>query len=150
MVAKPREPTLWESVAIPQLNKQMSIGIDSTCSVFTAECIALLEAMKIVMEYSNYRFLIISNSLSALKSLSNPKINISTNKYLVDIKAMYNKWLKNNSTYQSINFIWVPAHKGIIDNKKADQLAKQAMISVNDTDYRIPFTDYREFIKGKI
>lgn len=43
-----------------------------------------------------------------------------------------------------------PAHEGINGNEKADQLAKQATLLDNDSEYCIPFTDYRDFIRGKI
>lgn len=123
-------------------------SITNTSSVFTAECIALNDALDIALLNSDHHFKIFSDSLSALFCLQNPKIDIKINRYIFEIKKKYNEF-KQKSTNSNIELLWISSHIDILGNEKADILAKTATKAQPDNCIFIPFTDFRESLKYK-
>lgn len=41
----------------------------------------------------------------------------------------------------SLSLVWIPAHKGILGNERADQVAKNASVSGFRQSFRLPATD---------
>ena len=60
--------------------------MNSKASVYTAECVAIDDALDIAKQNPDCNFLIFSDSLSALQALKSNKISISTNQYIYSIK----------------------------------------------------------------
>ena len=120
------------------LSIEISKTIDRFASIFTAECVVLVEAMNIVNEHSDTNFTIFMDSLSVLESLQNVKINVKTNAYILKITETYNKISFRETNF--VNFVYVPAHIDIEGNERTDVLAKNATISENIQDTIIPFT----------
>lgn len=133
----------------PNLDIKISKSIDHISSVYTAECLALSEAMGIASSQVDTNILIFSDSLSALMSLQNPKLNIKVNPYIHKTRDMYLRCIeqfeKNN---KQINLYWIPAHTGIEGNEEVDALAKSATEDEPDSTC-LPFTDFRELSKMK-
>ena len=65
----------------PQLNIRKK-SIHSKASVYTAEYVAIDDALDIVKQNPYYNFLIFPDSLSTLQALKSNKIKISTNQYI--------------------------------------------------------------------
>ncbi|XP_058807568.1 uncharacterized protein LOC131673537 [Phymastichus coffea] len=130
-------------------NKFIVRSIDKVASIFTAECLAINDAVDIALEYPNQRCFIFSDSLSALLSLKNYKNNVKTNPLLLEIREKIYEFQKKAHKDCEIVLVWIPAHLGINGNEKADQLAKEAANSASTDIYKIPFTDFKEIAKKK-
>jgi len=94
---------------------------DTFTSIYTAELEAISLALEFIERSSATRFLVISDSLSALQSISSYKLDFPQ---VVNIKEKCHYLL---SSGKRIVFLWVPGHVGILGNEKADQAAKNAL-----------------------
>lgn len=95
--------------------------LDDSASIFTAESTAIDMALDSVEKSSAQKFLILSDSLSCLKSLSrfenpDPRVRLLSEK----IHTL-------SSDRKEIAFLWIPSHIGIQGNEKVDKLAKDAL-----------------------
>lgn len=74
------------------------------------------------------------SALQALQNRSNKK-----NNYLVsDLKSIL---YKAQNLGLHITLFWIPAHKGIIGNERADEIAKEAANNGTKIKFKIPHTD---------
>ena len=109
----------------PNLNKSITSSIVKFASVFTAECIAINDAVKLALTRPNENVDIFTDSLSALQTLENTKLNVKINPYILEIKNNIDKFVLNTKNNSTIKLYWIPAHKGINGNEVADALAKE-------------------------
>lgn len=130
-----------------ELNISIKRSIPITASVFTAECIALNDALDISLRNTENNIQIFTDSLSALLCLQNPKIDIKTNFYINEIKKKYNEFNRVTKNSSKIELFWIPSHTGIEGNEHADTIAKTATEAQPDKRIEIPFTDFRETYK---
>ena len=86
-------------------------------SILTAEALAIQKAIHIIKEMPNNSFNILTDSLSTLASIQNPKKNNEITNNIINLL---------NSTTKHITLTWIPSHTGIEGNEKADMMAKQA------------------------
>lgn len=107
----------------PEINKGIGFNINKNASIFTAEAAAILFALKHVKEHNqfNKEWVIVSDSMSVLTSLSSNKMNASTCYLIFSIKEL---WLELSLIGVKVDFVWVPSHKGISGNENADYLAR--------------------------
>ena len=108
----------------PSNKLHCSLSLPNFTSIFHAEQMAIFQALFYIKQnFQSGHFLLISDSLSALQSIStipsrvNPSLALSI---IHLIKSMF--------TIQ-IDFLWVPGHAGIINNEIADEIAKSARSS---------------------
>ncbi|XP_072152561.1 uncharacterized protein [Bemisia tabaci] len=106
-------------------------------SIFTAEMLAILEAIRYVQELSScnndtINYVICSDSLSSLRTL---KYNPTNHPFSMLIHDTVHSLLANG---HSTSFIWVPAHIGVLRNETADRAATEACSLQNITHH--PFT----------
>ena len=80
-------------------------------------------ALDLALTTNNDSFLIISDSLSALKILYSRKI---THHILADIHDKHTYLIR--SEMKNIIFVWVPSHVGIRGNEVVDRAAKAALL----------------------
>lgn len=132
----------------PQIDVHTKRKIDSSSSVYTAECVALNDALDIALDNSDRDIYIFTDSLSALQTLQSAKLNIKTNSHIFEIKQKYNEFKKRNANSHSITLYWIPAHKGIKGNDEADSLAKSAARSALIDSVKVPYTDFYEGFKS--
>ena len=106
-----------------QLNLSLSYRLPIQCSVFQAEVMAIKEALSWLKEniISCKDIRIFSDSQASLKSLA----SVSTNSRTVhDCQSS----LKEMTEQFNIHLIWVPGHRDIPGNCKADELAKNGTL----------------------
>ena len=82
---------------------------------------------------------IFSDSLSVLQSLHNRHIE---NPLLLDVLLKHNKLAELNN----IVFCWLPSHVGIKGNQKEADIAAKSALTLNISDLKIPFTDFKPSI----
>merc|ERR1712055_429535 len=110
-------------------------------SVFSAELFAILKSLRYVKNSADSKFVIFSDSLSAIESIKNNKnknaLNIKINQILGSI---YDK---------SIVFEWVPSHCSIPGNELADKAAKEA--TEERYIHRLPLNvaEFNSIVNGK-
>ena len=113
---------------IPSLSFSSSFSLPSFSSIFLAEQMAILHSLNYIKNnFSNGTFLIISDSLSALQSISTLP-SYAKNTLALSIIALYN-FLTQLKFH--INFLWIPSHSDIRNNDLADYHAKAARTSPN-------------------
>lgn len=105
-------------------------------SVFTAECLGIVKALEYVLSFKLSKVLIMSDSMSALKTLLRYPFKSKSHFPLIieARKKLYSCVLKGFS----VTFVWIPSHCGIKGNERADRLANEA-IACGDL---YPFKNY--------
>ncbi|XP_066906470.1 uncharacterized protein [Halyomorpha halys] len=91
------------------------------CSVYTAELHAIASALHFCFSITQKTIVIISDSLSSLKSLRNM---YPEHPLIIRIQSFL---LKLSQQGKSIIFIWAPSHTGIVGNELADKAAREAL-----------------------
>lgn len=101
--------------------KPFQLRLPDGGSIYTAELQAILLALKHCLQSTHSKFLLLSDSLSALQTIHSRKI---THPLLADIQELHSKLVLDGKT---LVFIWVPSHVGIIGNETVDAAAKAAL-----------------------
>ena len=91
-------------------------------SVYSAELNGFILAFDLVEEVDWDKFVIFSDSLSALQSIANNKWKHP----LVQTVLERNHYI-HSSTRKKVVFCWIPSHVGIKGNEMADRKAKEAL-----------------------
>jgi ribonuclease HI len=108
------------SVVVPSKNLVDSASLPFLTSIFSAELIAIILALKLIRFLPEDHITIYSDSFSALQAIRsfNPR-----HPYVKEIQ----QWLyKTHNFYKKyISFCWSPGHVGIGGNERADCVAKQ-------------------------
>jgi len=126
-------------IVIIKSNSQASLKLPSTCSIYTAEALTILLAIKYINKKENQKHIILSDSFSSLISVKN-KFNLS------DIAIQIQNILEEaNQKNNNIIIIWIPGHIGIISNERVDKQAK-LVISSPDSQY-INISSYSDIKK---
>lgn len=107
-------------------------------SIFSAEIMAIYLALKNLVNYHGYRFIIYTDSLSALLSLSHNFQNHPLIPYLL------NQLDRLADRGYSLLFCWVPSHVGIEGNERADRAARSATKFLS---FPLPYPDIKNHAK---
>ena len=117
------------------------------CSIFSAEAIAIYEALEFIYSSNVDTSIILSDSLSVLTSLGSSNIlNIKINPYIIKIKKLLHNVLAMG---KEVHFVWVKAHIGIKNNEIVDSLAKDSINSGFPLEPKICLSDSFNFLKFK-
>ena len=108
--------------------------LPDNCSIYTAELHAIHLALRLICQSKKKSFLVLSDSLSVLKSISNAKCD---HPLLVDLFNLYFKLCDN----KDIVFAWVPGHVGIRGNNVVDLAAKHALEKSINRRMAVPYSD---------
>ncbi|KAL7287517.1 hypothetical protein TKK_0018349 [Trichogramma kaykai] len=92
-------------------------SVSNLTSVYTAECAAINAALDYILQFNQKRFLVISDSHSALTSLNTVNLNIKTNPYIYEIKRKFLIYVQQHPN-NALEFLWVPGHEGLSDKRK--------------------------------
>lgn len=106
-------------------NKSIKVKINRVTSSFFMEVLAIKEAFQFIHENRCFgkNVIIFTDSKSALEKLNLLSSRSNNSKAIVDIKRIQSE-LTIKSTY--VKLVWVPGHRNIEGNIKADELANQA------------------------
>ena len=118
--------------------------LPSNSSVFTAELLAVLSALKYIFfsSFPGKNFTIFTDSMSILYSLG--KL-FSCHPIVQEIKDWF--YLLVNRRGFTVQFCWVPSHVGIVGNERADVAAKAATRLNHILNMGIPICDFKNSIK---
>ena len=108
--------------------------------MYTAELHAIHLALKLICQSEKQSFLVLSDSLSVLKSIANCKCD---NPLLVDLLNLYVKLVCDN---KDIVFAWVPEHIGIRGNRIVDLAAKRALEKPINKTLADPYSDFNKVL----
>jgi ribonuclease HI len=126
------------SFYIPQFHISFTSNLPPSSSSFTTECYAIVEALTLISTFPPNKFLIISDSLSCLQSLTSNPFNSHISPLILHIKSILFQLFQKKFTIQ---FLWVPSHVGIHGNEIADSLAKSSSNLICPSLSLIPWTD---------
>uniref|UniRef100_A0A6P7GR86 Uncharacterized protein LOC114341187 n=1 Tax=Diabrotica virgifera virgifera TaxID=50390 RepID=A0A6P7GR86_DIAVI len=98
--------------------------LNSIMSIYTAELIAIMEALKYLSNINHSKFIIFSDSKSSLSKISaiNPKSKVN----YIELYII-NKIKELQQQGKSVKLAWVKSHCGITGNEMVDELAKNAV-----------------------
>ena len=129
-----------EKVAAAAVRWDMAIGyvrLPDNATIFTAELEAIAIALNFINRVSYDRFLIFSDSKSSLQALEGDDWR---NPYVLRCKERL--YYAQNTTRKKVIFVWIPSHTGIKGNDEADAAAKEALNEDENTEMKIPYSDF--------
>ncbi|GFV06895.1 putative RNA-directed DNA polymerase from transposon X-element [Trichonephila clavipes] len=106
--------------AVVSLSTVITDALPISASIYTAELHALRIALEHISLSCGKKFIIYTDSLSALQSIVS--LHSSSHPILVDITYA----LANHLKKKDIRFCWIPGHAGITGNELADTAARSA------------------------
>jgi len=107
---------------IPQYNINFSSKLPDI-SIMSAELYAITMATEWYLEHTEiHQAVIFTDSLSSIKFLQNSEKNQNIHRYKIHA---YLAMLKEEN--RTLHICWIPSHRGIPGNEKADQAAKEAL-----------------------
>ena len=115
--------------------RKLLTRIPDGASIFSAEAVALIDALKLVRSSTLKKFIIFTDSLSCLQSIENEDLS---NPLIMKFLLKYKNILLQGKT---LVLCWIPSHVGIPGNEKADRLAKESL----EEEIRpipMPYTDF--------
>jgi hypothetical protein len=127
------------SAAAVTEGKVLALRLPDHSSIFSAEARAVLLGLKIIEQSPNKCFLILSDSLSCLKSDENRNLQ---NPVVLEIIERLHKLL---SCGLKVSFVWVPSRIGIAGNTAADATAKAAL-SLQLSETTVPYSDFKPLV----
>ncbi|XP_042908355.1 uncharacterized protein [Parasteatoda tepidariorum] len=121
-------------------DRTYSYIIPAICSVFTAEAVAILIALRLISSLTARKFCIYSDSQSVLRQLNN-HVNNEAHPILCIIKHLLVSLHKSGF---NILFCWIPSHVGISGNDMADSAARSAATPLT---LSVPISDMKNYIR---
>ena len=118
-------------------------GLNPKASIFTAESTAIKLALDSVTASSSGKFIIYSDSLSALQAIEN------MNWEKQDIQDILETLNSLKASHKEIVFCWIPSHVGIQGNETVDELAKIGL-ELDPKQKKLPHTDFKPAINNMI
>lgn len=119
-----------------------TIKLDSFCTVYQAELLAILRATELAEKMTDTNVHILSDSRSSLESVIN---NNSANPLAFSIAGNI---AKLQAAGVDVQLVWVRAHVGLPGNERADELAKRAAHKKTSANYdKFPVSYARRVIR---
>jgi len=115
------EAPVGASVFSPEFNLCIMHRLPAESSVFSVEAWAIYLAINAISDFNCDKAIIFTDSKSVLDALVSP---LSPNRNYLIHYIKYS-WLNCIRKGTELYIFWIPAHKGIPDNEKADSLAKK-------------------------
>ncbi|XP_065570345.1 uncharacterized protein LOC136033529 [Artemia franciscana] len=137
------------SAVVSEFNTEITKPLSKESTVFVAEIKAIESALEWVFEkisesdQNKNKFLICSDSKSALQYLKN-----FPNKPKDEAHKCYSSTLKIVDKGVAIQFLWCPAHVGVVGNERADKYAKKAAQKLFNTPPTELYKQIREMVRS--
>ncbi|RVE50533.1 hypothetical protein evm_004862, partial [Chilo suppressalis] len=134
----------------PQDNYTLTIQLDSQCSIFTAECYAVYQALVFLNKKSFVNIvnlIIVTDSKSVLVALLNGLLCFKSNYILYNIVHLIEEL---GNKYINVEFCWVPSHSGIEGNEIVDSLTHIDPDENHSDILKVPFTDFKPFFRNNL
>lgn len=117
-------------VGVGVYHQNFNVVVKKKCppeaSVYSGECLGILEALKYIKMFKIKKSLILSDCRSGLQALrSNLFYSKNISPIIFKIKELLLYFSLNN---YSVSLAWIPGHSGILGNERADRAAKEAII----------------------
>ena len=112
--------------------------LPNNSSVFSAEIKAIDLALNHIEQDAYWRYIIYTDSLSAMKALEGEKTG---NPLVVNLLEKLSRLCER----ADIVFCWLPSHIGISGNEEADKAAKDAL-SLEVLSFKVPYNDFKPLI----
>ena len=134
-------------VYIPESDIYIKKRATDQLSIFAAEMAAIIIALQWLEETRLPKAIICSDSMSSLTSIQNGESTCRQD-LLNEINQII---FAINQQGRTVQFVWVPAHKGVEGNEEADKLAKEAT-KEEEVQLNIPLSksEIKVLIKQKI
>ena len=126
---------------------EISHRINDKSSIYSAEVLAILYALKFIEKNNLDYVAICTDSLSVLKRLKSLGLKSDNNLIIADIIICLNELLIKKN--KCIKLIWIPSHVDIEGNDKADKLAKESLHQVNIFYDRLHCDELKPILKTK-
>ena len=117
-------------------NNPLSTRLRGDSSIFNAELQGVLLGKIKKMSKSHKKFVIYTDSLSALLAIQNRNFRSK------NVRRVLNM-IRGISSRVYISFVWIPSHVGISGNESADRLAKAALFGTENTKHFICWSDLK-------
>ncbi|GBN39539.1 hypothetical protein AVEN_209784-1 [Araneus ventricosus] len=108
------------------IKSTLSFQLHKSCSIFTAEITAILHALSEISSGPPDNYIIYSDSLSALESMTS--LNRFSHPLTLNILELHDRLIAKGFT---ILFCWIPSRVGVSGNELADNLARSATNNLN-------------------
>ncbi|GFW93638.1 putative RNA-directed DNA polymerase from transposon X-element [Trichonephila clavipes] len=112
--------------------------LDISCSVFTAEAVAIYRALQSIDSNMPRKYCIYTDSMSVLEALEN--YNDRCHPVVCNILDITSRLYSKGF---DIMFCWLPSHIGILGNEQADSAARSATTHLP---LAVPLSDMKRFI----
>lgn len=131
---------------IPEINLTRKFKLNGNLTVFTAELIAIEQALTWLAENPFKKVVILTDSLSAIQALQSGKGHARPDK-LQAIQKLINTIIRKNI---NLSIDWCPAHCSIVGNELADAAAKSGANVGKQLEIKTSKTEAYNIIKRKI
>lgn len=136
-------------------NTGFTMSIDARCSVYSAESLAVEKAIGFAIENNWYSdLLILSDNQGVIQDVGSNKLAINKHRVTFQIREKIFEYLgrarEMGNTEVKLVLGWVPAHRGIVGNEDADEIAKGATEEPKDPRIMVPPRDWRSLVKEKL
>lgn len=112
------------AVFSPETGLEYRERINNNNTIFEAEALAILYAINTILKTNARKSAIFSDSLSVISSLKNPAATGNPHHRIYQIrKALFECSRQSLETH----IFWIPSHRGIPGNERADSLAKESL-----------------------
>lgn len=117
-------------------NKQIMHEFPNKCLIFSAEAIAILNAIQLIIDEKHFKDIIFTDLLSSINNIKNIF-------HRGDIASLtHNNLGEAYKKYKQIKIIWIPGHSGIDGNEMTDKHAKIAIFNPNVSLLKqVPYSD---------
>ncbi|CAB0043250.1 unnamed protein product [Trichogramma brassicae] len=120
-------PSVGYAVYCPRDEYRSSGSLSPISSIFTAECCAIIGALEHIALTDGERFMIVSDSLSALLGVGSLRTRSDTMEQTLEIKRRIAA-LSSGIRGKEIELLWIPSHIGLESNEEVDALARSATL----------------------
>lgn len=129
---------------VPSANYCRKIQLRQEATIYTAEAVAVWNALDYILQHKIPKSLILTDSKSVVESL-----NRRDRVHSVVISEIWKVHQAIRSENLGVTVMWVRGHHGFIHNEKVDSLAKEAIFHFDEQYMKIPYTDLIPVIRQK-